>query len=132
MPDTHPNVARSAALQRIEEARAMGAETLVTACQHCRQNLTRWQEENPMPVVDLVDMVYEAAGLSQTVLNADWEMPYDDRNRFPTRHCCPAAEAAARRQDQHGAGQAGCSCQFQSRSCRRAASNLHRASGQPG
>jgi heterodisulfide reductase subunit D len=64
VPDVHPNAARSAALQRIEEASASGAGTLVTACQHCRQNLTRWQEDGAMPVMDLVDMVYEAAGLS--------------------------------------------------------------------
>jgi Fe-S oxidoreductase len=64
VPDTHPAVARSAALQRIEEASAQSAETLVTACQHCQQNLTHWQGgDNPMPVVDLVDIVYEAAGL---------------------------------------------------------------------
>jgi len=65
VPDTHPNVARLAALQRIEEARASGAEALVTACQHCQQNLARWQENEPLPVMDLVDMVYEAAGFSQ-------------------------------------------------------------------
>jgi Fe-S oxidoreductase len=63
VPDAHPNVARSAALQRVEEARAVGAETLVTACQHCRHNLTRWQDGDSTPVVDLVDLVYEAAGL---------------------------------------------------------------------
>jgi Fe-S oxidoreductase len=63
VPDAHPNVARSAALQRVDEARAVGAETLVTACQHCRQNLTRWQDGTSTPVVDLVDLVYNAAGL---------------------------------------------------------------------
>ena len=63
VPDAHPNVARSAAIQRVEEARAVGAETLVTACQHCRQNLTRWQDGTSTPVVDLVDLVYDAAGL---------------------------------------------------------------------
>jgi Fe-S oxidoreductase len=73
VPDTHPNVARSAALQRIEEAGALGVETMVTACQHCRQNLTRWQEDEPMPVVDLVDLVYEAAGLSQSALGSESE-----------------------------------------------------------
>jgi Fe-S oxidoreductase len=65
VPDTHPDVARTAALGRIAEARAAGAQALVTACQHCRQNLTRWQSESPLPVLDLVDLVYEAAGLSQ-------------------------------------------------------------------
>jgi heterodisulfide reductase subunit D len=63
VPEAHPNVARSAALQRVEEARAVGAELLVTACQHCRHNLTRWQEGTAMPVMDLVDLVYTAAGL---------------------------------------------------------------------
>jgi Fe-S oxidoreductase len=63
VPQAHPNVARSAALQRMNEARDVGAEVLVTACQHCRENLTRWQDGNPLPVVDLVDMVYQAAGL---------------------------------------------------------------------
>jgi Fe-S oxidoreductase len=64
VPDVHPDVARSAALQRVDEARDVGAETLVTACQHCRQNLTRWQDEiSATPVTDLVDLVYTAAGL---------------------------------------------------------------------
>jgi heterodisulfide reductase subunit D len=70
VPDTHPNVARIAALERIEEAGTTGAESMITACQHCRQNLTRWQEESSMPVLDLVDIVYEAAGLSQTKLDS--------------------------------------------------------------
>jgi heterodisulfide reductase subunit D len=73
VPETHPNVARSASQQRIEEAKAMGAESMVTACQHCRQNLTRWQEDEPMPVVDLVDLVYEATGLSETAWGAGRE-----------------------------------------------------------
>jgi heterodisulfide reductase subunit D len=63
VPEAHPNVARSAALQRISEARDVGAEVLVTACQHCRQNLARWQDGNPLPVTDLVDLVSQAAGL---------------------------------------------------------------------
>jgi len=63
VPEAHPNVARSAALQRVEEARAVGAELLVTACQHCRHNLTRWQEGTATPVMDLVDLVFTAAGL---------------------------------------------------------------------
>jgi Fe-S oxidoreductase len=64
VPDAHPNVARSAALQRVDEARDVGAETLVTTCQHCRLNLTRWQDGNSStPVIDLVDLVHTAAGL---------------------------------------------------------------------
>lgn len=65
VPDTHPDVARSAAAQRLEEARAQEAQLLITACQHCRQNLTRWQQNDPLPVVDLVDVIHEAAGLDQ-------------------------------------------------------------------
>jgi Fe-S oxidoreductase len=63
VPEAHPNVARSAALQRLQEARSVGAETLVTACQHCIHNLTRWQEGTRIPVIDWVNLVYEAAGL---------------------------------------------------------------------
>jgi len=63
VPDTHPNVARSAAIQRVEEARDVNADVLVTACQHCRHNLTRWQDGTSMPVMDLVDLIYTAAEL---------------------------------------------------------------------
>jgi len=63
VPDAYPNVARSAANQRVEEARDVEADVLVTACQHCRQNLTRWQENTSIPVMDLVDLIYTAAGL---------------------------------------------------------------------
>ena len=64
VPDAHPNVARSAALQRLDEACDVGAERLVTACLHCRQNLTRWQDgTSSISVLDLVDLVYTAAGM---------------------------------------------------------------------
>jgi heterodisulfide reductase subunit D len=63
VPDTHPNVSRSAAVQRRDEARDVGAEIIITACQHCRQNLTRWEAGTSPAVVDLVDIVFEAAGL---------------------------------------------------------------------
>jgi Fe-S oxidoreductase len=63
VPDAHPQVAQATAMQRVDEARDVGAEILVTACQRCRYNLTRWQDGPSMPVMDLVDLVYEAAGL---------------------------------------------------------------------
>ncbi|MFX0063693.1 MAG: (Fe-S)-binding protein [Candidatus Hermodarchaeota archaeon] len=63
VPDAHSNVSRSAALQRIAEARDVNAEMLVTSCQHCQYNLTHWQKENSLPVVDLVDLVYKATGM---------------------------------------------------------------------
>lgn len=65
VPEAHPQVAQDAAHQRVDEARDVGAEILVTACQHCRANLTRWEDQPSMPVVDLVDLVYEAAGLGE-------------------------------------------------------------------
>jgi len=64
VPESHPQVARRAAQQRVEEARDVGAAVLVTACQHCRRNLGRWQEgSGSIPVLDLVDLLYAAAGL---------------------------------------------------------------------
>lgn len=44
---------------------------MVTACQRCRQNLTRWQDEDPLDVAELVDLVYEAAGLEPQEIEAD-------------------------------------------------------------
>lgn len=63
VPDAHPEVAQTAARSRIEEARDVGAETIVTACHHCVNNLGRGRDAEAMPIVDLVDLVYEAAGL---------------------------------------------------------------------
>lgn len=64
VPEAHPRVARSAALQRVAEARDVGADSVVSACQRCRHNLSCWQDGSPMPVVDLVDLVHEASGLA--------------------------------------------------------------------
>lgn len=63
VPDAHPEVAQTAARSRIEEARDVGAETIVTACHHCVNNLGSGQDAETMPIVELVDLVYEAAGL---------------------------------------------------------------------
>ncbi len=63
VPDNHPNVSQSAALQRIEEALDVNAELMVTSCQHCSYNLNHWQGEDNLPVIDLVDLVYESIGL---------------------------------------------------------------------
>ena len=66
VPLAYPELARSAALDRLEEAADVGAECLVTACHHCRANLSQSQasvEKPLLPVVDIVDLVYEAAGL---------------------------------------------------------------------
>jgi len=68
VPLAYPDLARSTALDRLEEATSVGAECLVTACHHCRANLSKSQQslERPLlPVVDIVDLVYEAAGIEQ-------------------------------------------------------------------
>jgi Fe-S oxidoreductase len=68
VPLAFPDLARSTALDRLEEAADVGAECLVTACNHCRENLSKSQQppEKPfLPVVDIVDLVYEAAGMGQ-------------------------------------------------------------------
>jgi Fe-S oxidoreductase len=67
VPESRPELANSAALHRIEEANAVGADILATACSHCRTNLTQAQEgwaSPSLPVVDIIDMVYKAAGFS--------------------------------------------------------------------
>ena len=64
VPLAYPDLARSAALDRLEEAVDVGAECLVTACSHCRTNLSKSQQslDKPLlPIVDIVDLVYEAA-----------------------------------------------------------------------
>jgi Fe-S oxidoreductase len=64
VPLAYPDLARSTALDRLEEAVDVGAECLVTACHHCRANLSSSQQslDKPLlPVVDIVDLVYEAA-----------------------------------------------------------------------
>jgi Fe-S oxidoreductase len=63
VPEAHPDVAQAAAESRIEEAQDVGAEAIVTACHYCAKNLQRWQLGVTMPVLDLIDLVYEAAGL---------------------------------------------------------------------
>ena len=67
VPRAYPELARSTALHRIDEARDTGAEVLVTACSLCRETLAGAQASEPagrrLPVVDLVDLLFEAAGL---------------------------------------------------------------------
>ncbi len=65
VPDAHPEVARAAAASRIEEAQDVGAEAIVTACHYCANNLGRGGDHGTLPVLDLIDLVYEAAGLGR-------------------------------------------------------------------
>ncbi|MCP4749753.1 MAG: (Fe-S)-binding protein [Proteobacteria bacterium] len=64
-PKAYPDLAESAARHRFEEAAEVGAECMATACHQCRINLAGVGEsagkEAAMPVVDVIDIVYEAA-----------------------------------------------------------------------
>jgi Fe-S oxidoreductase len=67
VPLAYPDLARSAALDRLGEAKDVGAEYLVTACHHCRANLSKSQQSSgrPLfPVIDIIDLVYEAADIN--------------------------------------------------------------------
>jgi Fe-S oxidoreductase len=64
VPQAYPDLALSAAIDRLEEAKDVGAECLVTACHHCRANLSQSQhslQEPLLPVIDIIDLVCEAA-----------------------------------------------------------------------
>jgi len=66
VPLAFPELARATALHRLEEARDTGADQLVTACTLCRETFSRAQEALPpqsrLPVIDIVDLVFEACG----------------------------------------------------------------------
>ncbi len=62
MPGAYPEMATAAAQHRLDEARETGAEILATACHQCRKNFAT-VTDNPLPVTDIIDLVYEAAGL---------------------------------------------------------------------
>jgi len=67
VPEAYPELARTTALHRLEEAAGVGAEHLVTACHHCRENLTRAQQsaQDRLPVLDIIDLVYQASGIEE-------------------------------------------------------------------
>jgi Fe-S oxidoreductase len=55
-----------AARERIREARAVGAEHLVTACSHCKAQFEKacaGMEGEAIAVTDIIDVVFRAAGL---------------------------------------------------------------------
>ncbi len=74
-PTAFPELARAAAIHRLAEAGAVKAQALVTACSHCEAHFRGVQveagaadhpEAGPgldLPVIDIVDLVFEAAGL---------------------------------------------------------------------
>jgi len=65
VPEAYPQMAKSAALNRFKEASAVGADYLATACHQCRINLANAGESTDkdatLPVIDIIDIVYEAA-----------------------------------------------------------------------
>jgi Fe-S oxidoreductase len=68
VPEAYPKLAGNTALHRIDEARSTGARYLVTACHHCRRNLSDAQSalpDAPLPVIDIIDLVYEAADIEK-------------------------------------------------------------------
>jgi len=63
-PEAFPELSEFAAKNRIEEARDFGAEMIITACHHCVKTFNANQDkDNPLPAMDIIDLVYEAAGL---------------------------------------------------------------------
>ncbi len=56
-------MAQKAASSRIAEAKDAGAETLVTACPHCRQHLGKAAQD--MSVLDIIDLTAQAAGIEE-------------------------------------------------------------------
>jgi len=63
VPLTDPELAGAAAAHRIEEARHVGADLLVTACARCEE---QFDKVSPgMPVADVIDLVFAAAGLEE-------------------------------------------------------------------
>jgi Fe-S oxidoreductase len=66
VPLAYPELARSATLHRLEEARAVGADRLVTACSHCERQFAAAQSgDEAMPVLDIIELVHSAAGLPE-------------------------------------------------------------------
>lgn len=60
--DTYPDFANWTAGERIEEAKSVGAEAIVTACAHCERNLldTIGKDHEQMKVYDIVELVQQA------------------------------------------------------------------------
>jgi heterodisulfide reductase subunit D len=66
VPYAYPGLAGAAARHRLEEARAVGAEHLVTACHRCRMTLANARDTavgSGPPLLDIVDLVYQAAAV---------------------------------------------------------------------
>lgn len=69
-PLAYPELAQAAARHRLEEARAVGAELLVSACAHCENHLRAVEQQimppgSRMQIWDLVDLLFAGSGLQE-------------------------------------------------------------------
>ena len=60
--DAYPDFAKWTANERIEEAKATGAEAIVTACGWCGRNFTDTVKagKQKMEVIDIIELVQQA------------------------------------------------------------------------
>jgi len=60
--ETYPDFAESTAAKRIEEARSVGAEAVVSSCPWCKNNFEDCvaETDEPMKVYDVIDLVQQA------------------------------------------------------------------------
>ena len=63
VPEVYPEMAGDAALERIKEAKHVGAEAMVTACPYCEEHFRNTQTE--MEIFDIIDLVCQSAGLEE-------------------------------------------------------------------
>jgi Fe-S oxidoreductase len=66
VPEAYPRLAGSTALHRVDEARSVGAQCIITACPRCVESLSgagATAAGKPLPVMDIIDLVSEAAGI---------------------------------------------------------------------
>jgi Fe-S oxidoreductase len=64
--EVYEGMSLEAARDRIREAREVGADHLVTSCSHCKAQFERasaFAGTNPVNVVDIVDLVFQAADI---------------------------------------------------------------------
>ncbi|MCP4752115.1 MAG: (Fe-S)-binding protein [Proteobacteria bacterium] len=61
--EKHQEMAIQAAVDRLDEALAVGAETLVTSCAHCRRHFEKAKQKSDreIKIMDIIELVYHAA-----------------------------------------------------------------------
>jgi Fe-S oxidoreductase len=66
VPEAYPRLAQNTALHRVDEAASVGAECIITSCHQCIKNISGSQSDRSgpsLPVMDIIDLVYEAADI---------------------------------------------------------------------